>query len=146
MEGQGLAYQVLDDPALMLFFGTVGLGALLVAKIVFKKLNEISSSLEKNKKELNEQFQEFKDGITKLTEVTSDHEKRLRAVEISTAVTNAQAFKAQDMKNLECILRTLPADRIVEGFTAFVATHVESKDREVERVLEEVKYGRRAND
>lgn len=146
MEGQGLAYQVLADPALMLFFGAVGIVAGIVAKHVFRKLNGISSSLEANKTELNQQFQEFKDGITKLTEVTSDHEKRLRAVEITTAVTNAQAFKAQDMKNLECILRTLPADRIVEGFTAFVATHVESKDREVERVLEEVKYGRRAND
>lgn len=146
MDGQGLAYQMLADPAVMVFFGAVGTVATLVAIFVFRKLNGISEALATNKEELNKKFQEFKEDITKVTEVTSEHEKRLRAVEISTAVTNAQAFKAQDMKNLELILRQLPADRIVEGFTAFVATHVDSKEREVERVLDEIKYGRRAND
>jgi hypothetical protein len=146
MEGPGLVYQIADDKVLLYCMSGISVLAIGFATYLIKSLNSLTSAITISNKASDARITKLEQIMSSLGEALNAQEQRIRKLELDIILLKAEAIKLTDFKRFEQQMEILGGDKTTKAVAAFVRGEVSRKEDELERLREDLRFGRRSND
>jgi Zn-dependent peptidase ImmA (M78 family) len=146
MEGQGLIYLIYADKPLLWFLGGCAAMAASVAGYVIVSIRNLTKAVTESRTVADTKITKLETIMAKLASSLDVHEQRIRRCEMDIILVKAEAVRMQDFKRFEQQMEILGGEATAKAVVAFVKSEVKLKEQEVERIKDELQFGRRAND
>lgn len=146
MDGQGLIYLIYADKPLLWMLGGIAATALSVAGYVIVIIKNLTNVVTESKAIADTKITKLEAIMAKLASSLDVHEQRIRRCEMDIILVKAEAVRMQDFKRFEQQMEILGGEATAKAVVAFVKSEVKLKEQEVERIRDELQFGRRAND
>jgi hypothetical protein len=145
MEGPGLVYQIADDKVLLYCISGISILAVAFATYLINSLNKLTSAITISNEGSNERITKLEQIMSSLGEALNAQEQRIRKLELDIILLKAEAIKLTDFKRFEQQMEILGGDKTTKAVAAFVRGEVSRKEDELERLREDLRFGRRSS-
>lgn len=146
MESQGLIYLIFADKLLLSVLGGIAAIATLVAGHIVVSIRNLTKAVTDNQKIEDARVTKLESIMETLASSLDVHEQRIRRCEMDIILVKAEAVRMADFKRFEQQMEILGGEATAKAVVAFVKSEVKLKEQEVERIKDELQFGRRAND